>query len=120
MEIHNQPIQGSQPARRPGLESIIDLTKPNRDGIHRAMEQIEAAREAERAKPKHQAPASDRADRIVLSHGARLLANAAERADGSANENAARVANLKARHRDGTLNTPERIAKTAERMLGAQ
>ena len=108
MEINDKPVQ-----RKPlaGDDPVIDFTRPMRDGIAKFRETFE---------PKPIEPTVAReSDRIELSAEARKLA---ADGDGATDETRRRerVAELRARYAEGRLNTPERIERAAERMLGAE
>ena len=104
-------INNSKPGRIPNSASNpklpVDITRSNRQGLQKAQRQIESSRETR---------AQEQADRIDLSANARAMSHTSAADDARA----ARVAELKTEFEQGRFNSPERIAKTAARMLGAE
>jgi hypothetical protein len=106
MEIHDKHLSDSQ--------RKIDLTQSVREGVRKFTAEFEPRR-------LEQAPAPERgADRIELSEQARTLAARDTEARTVEAERRERIEELRAAHRDGKLNTPERVERAAERLLGAE
>lgn len=110
-------IHDSQRPLSPAREAQIDLTRPNREAIAKAIEGMPERREAAR-EPAAETTAA-RTDKLELSTASRMLIERA--ASGAATESekhAAKLAELKARYLEGTLNTPDQIDRAAHRLLG--
>ena len=131
MQIRSNPFGNNVP--KPGPS---DITRPNREGIRETVgpippekaaeeiqrpddgERIRNAREAQRARDLAQRIQNARqgADQVDLSAGAQLIA----RVEGPSEDGEARsqrIAELKELVQQGRLNTPDRAAQAAERML---
>ena len=106
MEIHDKHLSDSQ--------RKIDLTQSLREGVRKFTAEFEPRR-------LEKAPAPEReADRIELSEEARTLAARDTEVRNVEEARRAHVENLRAAYRDGQLNTPERVERAAERLLGAE
>ncbi|MBK7642482.1 MAG: hypothetical protein IPJ19_05450 [Planctomycetes bacterium] len=110
MEISNQPIQGPRPNRRSQSESPIDLTRLNREAIQRSTDDFQQAQYS--------------TDRIELSEEGQALAaktatdaNRAEDARKAETAHQEKVQDLRRLHKEGKLNTPERVEKAAREIL---
>ena len=121
MEVH-----GRQPADR-YRESREQLARANRERVREAREfladmaaergeELRRARETELAETQRRADARrteearERQDVLELSVASRL--------EGTDEERAQRVQELKSQYQAGTLDSPERIEKAAEGLLG--
>jgi len=112
-------IHDAQRPQGPARDAQIDLTRPNREAIAKAIEaqpERKAASQRDATQEK-----SGLQDKLELSSASRMLL---ERADsGTATESekhAARLAELKQRHAEGRLNTSERIERAAEKLLAGE
>lgn len=105
MEINNQPIQGPRPNRRSISDPTIDITRRNRESIQQVAQDFEDAQYS--------------ADRIELSSEGQALAAGQAKVDESKAEAAhqEKVQELKQLYLEGKLNTPERVANAAQKML---
>lgn len=118
MEIRNDPPPS-------GPNGRLDITRPNRAGIAKSVEEAERAKELRRQEQRELAKTNDPgtetssgSDRIELSPHAKILAEKGSTAPGADEEaRAERVAELKAAYEAGTLNTPERVERAAEGLL---
>jgi hypothetical protein len=120
MEINKQPSQGPR-IRRSG--DGIDITRLNRDGIQKVVEELEAGQVEElrskRAPELASAARSEAGDQIEVSEEAKqLLARAGVGAPKQDEARQARLQELKTRYLEGTLNTPELVDQTASKLLG--
>jgi len=97
---NSQPDRGKTVAQ--GLERIARASEKNAQEVRQTKERIEAQ--------------AAQVDRLELSQSAREL-QASERGD---EKRAQRIAEIKTAHNEGRLNTPERVAKAAEKMLRAR
>jgi len=109
-------IHDSQRPLGPARDAQIDLTRPNREAIAKAIEGMPERREAARE------PAADaagtRTDRLELSAASKMLIERAATGEATESEkHAAKLAELKARYLDGTLNSPERVERAATKLL---
>ncbi len=99
MEIRNSPFED-----RARQANQADITRPNRETIERStLDLADKARDAKRR------------DQLELS-SSRRVSERAERTERDA-ERAERVRELEEAHRQGELNTQERVTRTATRML---
>jgi hypothetical protein len=112
-------IHDAQRPQGPAREAQIDLTRPNREAIAKAVE-VQTERKAPAERPATQdRPAAQ--DKLELSTASRLLLQRAE--SGAATESekhAARLAELKQRYVEGRLNTAERVERAAGKLLAGE
>jgi len=112
-------IHDSQRPQGPAREAQIDLTRPNREAIAKAVEgQTERKAPVERP-TTHEKPGLQ--DKLELSTASRMLLERAE--SGAATESekhAARLAELKQLYVEGRLNSPERVERAAEKLLAGE
>lgn len=97
MEVQNNNIQG----RRTQPEQLIDLTRPNREIVRKAVEENQS-----------------KEDKLDISPAAAALAKQAE-VDAERTEavRLAKLEELRQAYSEGRLNSPERIARAAEVIL---
>ncbi len=117
--MHRQRVesrQAAESAREKGEGAIRNQATPrvDSDQIERLNKDVRAdsAEFANRTEKIRHGAAAAKQDRVELSKSARILSN---RADASRE---AHLQELKKAHQNGTLNTPERISKAAQRLLG--
>ena len=103
---------------RQAREDLIELSE-RRHEIQRAA--TEAARRAESSERVRTTRNTRAEDKLEISDEAREAAELATNATHSNDtERAQRVAQLRAEHESGRLDTPERVQRAAARLLGSQ
>jgi anti-sigma28 factor (negative regulator of flagellin synthesis) len=125
MEIRNRTNGNADRPRPAEGGDVIDFTRGNRERIADAVEETEHRRLEKLTRPVEDAAAlRDRVveagkrveDRLEVSIAARGLA--AEQDPEELVRRQARIATIRTAVAEGTLATPDRIARAAQRMLG--
>ncbi len=136
MQIGNNSPLNNRPERPRKTGSQVDITRTNREGIEKAAQESEQTARAERAQELQQARMEaarpkaeiapkveiEKADKVDLSQQARSMS--AEELPGPRSakeapaERATRVQDLKRAHAENKLNTPERISRAADLLMG--
>ena len=112
-------INDAQRPHGPARDAQIDLTRPNREAIAKALEG-----QPERKSPTGRAAAGEKGgaqDKLELSTASRMLLERAE--SGAATESerhAARLAELKQVYAEGRLNTAARVERAARKLLAGE
>ena len=143
MEVRGQNSDYGKPAQQRFKELREELARRDSARVRQARERLaelserrqelqqaaqeEAARRAERAGEAQRAlegakpvdRSSTKGDSIEISDAAREAAALAQEGDAREATRSERVAELKAAYEAGELNTPDRVAQAAQRILGA-
>ncbi|MEW6073169.1 MAG: hypothetical protein AB1726_11345 [Planctomycetota bacterium] len=117
MEVRGRQPGGADEAQQRYREAQLELARANREHVRRAREVLQSlsTRRLERRRLESRAAAEEirePQDQIELSTAARA---AASRPDEGRD---ARVRELAGAHAEGRLNTPDRVERAAQRLLG--
>lgn len=115
-------INNSTPGNRPiqDGELSVDITRPNRQLNEARFKEVEARRVQEAESRARETNHREEPDRIEVSSEARLMLARSEKGrEDEALERKQRAEELRRQYVEGTLVTPERVAKAADSLLGA-